>query len=469
MKVLLINPLMHPKSPPPAFPLGLAYVAGTLLREGHQVDVWDIDAMKWTQEEVLQRLGAAEFEVAGITGMLGQYRYVKWLVEQIKGRFAEKTVVLGGPLATLIPELMLKETRTDVVVNGEGEDTARDVLSVLQEGGDLRLVRGITFRSGEEIVDTGARRPEDIDSQAMPAWHLFPMDVYLQHGSFGFDETTMVKSMDMITSRGCPYHCIYCFHGIFGHQYRLRSVDSMIEEMKLLNRAYGTRAFVFRDDTFVVNRQRVLDFCQRLIDEDLGFLWACNGRVNLIDSEMLSQMRRSGCILIGYGIESGSQMIMDKMNRKTTVEQAKKALKLTWQAGITPRTFFMMGMPWESEETIDETVDFCKEVGVIPHISFITPIPGTPLYEETRKAGKVPDERSLVEGWENWAHHANINLTSFTKERLEAMKSQAEADIRSHLVRKRRVLLLRRLYLHFRTFGVRSTVRKVRSWLAEAA
>lgn len=468
MKILLINPLMDKSRPPDAFPLGLSYIAGTLLKNGHQVEIMDINGMKYTSEEVEEKIGSTDYEAVGITSMLGQYNYIRWLISIIKEKNPLMPVVLGGPLASSVPELIFDTTEADVIVKGEGEVTVKELFGCIENNGDLNSVKGIFYkRSGKVFKTPNQIHIENIDEIPFPAWHLFPIEIYLDHGSFGFDDLASIKSMDIITSRGCPYHCTYCFHDVFGHRYRARSAGSIIDEMKYLENKYGVRGFVFRDDTFVLNNKRIHAFCDRLIEKNYNFLWSCNGRVNLMDEELLLKMKAAGCILIGYGIESGSQEMLDKMKRKIKVEKAKEIIDSTWKVGIIPRAFVIFGMIGETLETINETIQFCKDASVIPYISFLTPIPGTEVYKDALNMGRLKDSKMLIESWENWGDIININLTNFSTEGLIRLKAKAEKEITAYIIKNHKKLLFKRLYNHYKIYGFFSMIKRFLLWLKQ--
>jgi radical SAM superfamily enzyme YgiQ (UPF0313 family) len=457
MKFLLINPAIGKQRLPAYFPLGLGYIAQILLEEGHDISVLDINAHRWSDDEVEQRLRKAEFEVVGITGMVTEFGAVQRLSRLIKEINHDALIILGGGLATAFPHVVLERTQVDIVVIGEGEVTIRELAESLAEGSSLEKVKGIWYKLKDNIYATQPRELiKDLDTIPFPARHLFPMERYFQNPVpylRMFDPR--VIPANMITSRGCPYRCTYCFHGLWGYHFRARSADNVVAEIKFLHEKYGVTGIFFMDDTFVLDRERVLAICDRLMQEGLNIIWAASGRVNLVDREMLERMRAAGCRAILYGIESGSQQILNEMHKGVTVKQARQAVLNTWQAGILPVGYLMIGMFSETSQTVEETVRFCNETGLISGFSYVTPFPGTELYTKAVEIGKIQPESvdQLLERWGEWGDEIIVNLSNIPTEKLKYIKRSAE----------RRILwgnLWRKVPLYIRVLGLSNFVRE---------
>lgn len=465
MRFLLINPMTGSRRLPAYFPLGLGYIASVLLEAGQEVQVLDINAHRWPADEVERRLEAAQFEVVGITGMVTEFRAVRWLSGLVRKVNPYGKVILGGGLPTAFPRLVLERTEADIAVIGEGETTIEDLAAGLEQGAPLSDVKGIWYKEGDELKATEPRESiEDLDTVPFPARHLFPMERYMQNPvPFLRMFDRKVISTNLISSRGCPYRCSYCFHGQWGHRFRARSADNVVAEMKFLRKTYDINGVVFMDDTFVLNRKRVLTICDRLIEEDLDIMWVGNGRVNLVDRPLLERMRAAGCRTLPYGIESGSQKILDEMRKGVTVEQARQAVLDTWQAGILPRGYLMIGMFGETRETVAETVRFCNETGLISEFSYATPFPGTQLYARAMELGKIKEDDAgqLLERWGEWTDEIVVNLSSIPDEALKSIRQEAQARIlRGNLWWK-----VRR---YVQVLGVRNTLREAVRYIMKA-
>lgn len=471
MKVLLINPLMSEEAR--FFPLGLGYIAEVLLESGHYVTVLDINTYKWNKDEVQARIASSDFDIAGITALITQYPYVKWLTKAIKRLNASARIIVGGGLASSIPQMLLDQTDADIAVIGEGESTSKEVIKPIEANEPLKDVAGIQFKENNRIYQTAPRDLiGNLDKIPFPARNLFPMERYLQSSVFSlraaFDSSA--RTTNLITSRGCPYGCVYCYHGIFGRKFRARSPDNIIEEIKQLQKEYRVNSIYFDDDTFVIDRERVISFCGKLISEDLGISWACNGRANLMDEELLKKMKSTGCKVLSYGIESGNQKILDALNRKTTVEQGKRAIELTWKAGIVPRAYLMIGMFGETRETIQDTVNFCRELKVGQGLGYITLFPGTPLLRRAMVAGRVDNFEELIEDGRLNPDVLSVNLTDMTDEQLIKLRNEAESSIVNNAIIARAwrlykivgaKVMIRNLLALLRTSIPRKALRKV--------
>ncbi len=433
MRFLLINPQTGSQRMPGYFPLGLGYIAQILLDKGYEVEVLDINAYRWPDEQVTQRVQEAEFDVVGITGTVTEFKAVRWLTQLVKTYHPEATVILGGGLPTAFPQQILKKTQADIAVLGEGEVTIREIADLLNQGRAMANVPGISYRDGEAIRITAPREHvKDLDTIPFPARHLFPLERYIQNPVpylRMFDPK--VRVANIVSSRGCPYRCAYCFHGLWGDHWRGRSAENVVAEMRFLHDTYDINGIFFMDDTFVLNRKRALEICERLIEQDLGIIWVASGRVNLMDSDLLNKMKAAGCRVVLYGIESGSQKILDEMRKGVKVAQAREAILQTWEAGILPIGYLMIGMFSESRETVEETIRFCNETGLISGFSYATPFPGTELYAKAVEMGKIgpEDAEHLLERWGDWGNAPLVNLSSLSNEALDALRKEAQRRI----------------------------------------
>jgi len=434
VKILLINPPIREWAKPNCFPLGLGYIASILLQEGHEVEILDINAYRWNKKDVEKRIKEISYDLVGVGGMITTYEYVKWLVNILKKYHPEKKVVVGGSISTSIPKIMLERNSVDIICIGEGEETVRELVNALQNDGDFSTVKGIWFKEKNgSICRNKIREPiKDLDSVSFPAWDLFPMDIYLRNPVGAPNRNKWVDgsltegtplSINLYATRGCPYQCIYCYHDFMGQRYRHRSADNVIAEIKYLYTRYDVKYFHFVDDEFVLKKNFVYEFCQRIKDlqKELGerITWGCTGRANLMTDELIVTMAEAGCVLIGYGIESGSQKMLDIMKKKVTVEQAKQAVKLTQKYLGWADCSFMIGTPGETKETIQETIDFCKQLNLIPEVIFFaTPYPGTELYRIAIQQGKIKDEEAYVQSLGEQGEKIALNFTEFSDEEL---------------------------------------------------
>ena len=439
MKVLFIHPPVREDDTPNNVPIGLGWIASVMHNEGHEVEILDINAWRYTKEQVVAilRNKGKDFDIFGISGMITTYNYVKWLQNTLKQMYPEKLVVNGGAGPTSIPHLYLKNG-SDVVAVGEGELTMLDLADVVQNKSDLGNVEGIVWKHDGAIITNAPREAiQNLDELPFPAWELFPMEkIYLKNNilrKYNFKNST-----NLLASRGCPFRCNFCHDG-FGERTRWFSADYMIDHIKYLIDKYKVEYVRFDDETFVGNRKRTIEFCQRLIDENLGIKWGCTGRVNVMNEELLKLMKDAGCLDVNYGIESGSQRMLNSMQKDATLEQAEKSLKLTREIGITPVISLMVGAPGENAETIQEQVEFCNRNNLrVDHMFLCTPTPRTGLYTMLMQQGRIKDEEKFVETMSTkgdfWANIL-INMTDMSDEELIRLRNRAEVKIHRNWIK----------------------------------
>lgn len=454
-KVLLINPLIRASEAPAFFPLGLGYISRVLLDDGHDVDVFDINALRLSKEDVIEELKKRKPDVVGITGFITEYTYIKWLVATVDETYPNVPIVIGGGLACAAPELLFEKTNIDIVVIGEGEVTAKELINTLENKGNLKNVDGIWYRENGTIHKNKHREPiKSLDEIPLPSRELFSVETYIEgmKGRWFFKHP--IRATNILTSRGCPYSCSYCDHIIWGHKYRMRSAENIMQEIRLLVNKYNVQGIVFLDDTFVLNKKRIYELCKLLKEEKLGVSWMCNARVDLVDKDLLKEMKLAGCETVAYGIESGSQKILDEMDKRVTVQQAKDAIGWTREAGIEPVAYIMIGMLSESKETVEETIKLCNEIKLkLAGINYATPIPGTPLYQEALKRGKIKISlEELLEKWDIWQDNIIVNLTDMPDKELTKLKEYAERKIYK--------VKLKDIYNFYRKHGLMELVNK---------
>ncbi len=280
----------------------------------------------------------------------------------------------------------------DCVIRGEYELTAAE----LGQGVPLENILGLTWRRADGTIVQNAPRPfiDDLDSIPFPARHLVRNELYIR-------PDTHEPQTTIVTNRGCPHSCIYCLAPVVsGKKNRYRSVGNVLAELEECVERFGIRNFLFRSDLFTQNKKWVIELCQAIIERGLNIEWASNSRVDTIDAELLGWMKRAGCWIIAYGVESGNQEMLDRMKKKATVEQARRAIQLTREAGIRSSVYFLMGLPWDRPETLEDNVRFAQEI--LPdfvEIFYTYPFPGTELYRLAVEQGLLKEGEIPVEAY----------------------------------------------------------------------
>ncbi len=431
MNILIINPPIREWAKPNCVPLGLGYIASTLRLAGYSIDVLDINAYRYSKKEVKRILEKKNPDFILTGGIITVYNYLKWLTHQLKELFPDIPIMIGGSVSTSISEIALNTLNIDIACIGEGEITVVEVANRIEHKEKLSSVNGIYYREGKNIFKNKSRMPiKDMDNIPFPAYDLFPMDIYINNpvgyinknkwdkGNVLID-VKIPKSTNINITRGCPYRCNFCYHDYLGPGYRHRSPQNILKEMNFLNKKYGITYFLWADDESIINKAFIDEFCDLMIKSKKNYQFAITGRVNLVDEKMLNKLKAAGCNMVGYGIESGSQKILDAMNKQITVEQAKNAIKLTKNIFGDADCSFIIGYPGETEETLKETEVFCKELELTPEVIFFaTPYPGTKLYEYAKKIGLIKDEVEYISKLWEQGEQIVANFTNWTNEEL---------------------------------------------------
>jgi len=367
--------------------LGLACIAAIGLEEGHQVQVIDAEADQLDMAAVMSRIDAYSPDIVGLQAFCTTQARVTELARRTKELSPQIKTVIGGVQLTLFKEQFMNDPVYDFGVYGEGDEVFRALLRQLVGEQKLAEVPGLIWRrDGTVITNPPQRLIKDLDSLPMPALHLFPLDKY--HSS---SQLRGRKTLHIMTSRGCPYRCVYCSSNlIFGKTHRFFSAERVIREIHHMIDHYGADGIQFYDEVFTMNRKRVMALCQALIDDGCPVPWTCFTRVNLVDREMLEKMAEAGCYQIFYGLESGVQRLLDLVQKDITLEQTRVAIAETRRAGIESVASFMLTIPTETAEESEQTIQFGLDVDP-DYVYWLTctPYPGTGLHQLALQDGRI--------------------------------------------------------------------------------
>lgn len=365
-------------------PEGLLYPAAMALAEGHIVNVVDGHAEYLTPDEVVEKVAALKPDVVGCGATTPEFPHASEALRTIKQRTGCVTVV-GGPHVSAVPaETLSDNPHIDYVIRNEGEYTFRDLLRVIESKGSAGGVNGLAYREAGQPTLTPPRPPiANLDDLPPPAWHLAPMDKYY----FADPHAGIRKMASVITSRGCPFNCIFCF-SMHGKRIRSRSPKLVVDEIAYLKKQYGIEYVFFHDETLTFDKVRTLTMLQDIIDRKLNIEWTCMTRADSLDEEVVAKMAESGCTRASLGIESGNQKILDTARKRSDRPKLRRAYQLLQKYGIEGRGSLILGLPGETRATIRETIEFVKTLDVkVAAFNIVTPYPGTVLYDMA-KAGK---------------------------------------------------------------------------------
>lgn len=430
MNIVLTRPSTF-TSAPGYFPSGLGYIAGAMRDAGHRVKVLDAEAERLPLEDHGERLRALDYDVLCISALINKYGYVRDLAAASRRHHPDAKIVLGGNITGPIWELLLDRTTIDYLVIGEGEVTIAELLACVEKGATVENVAGIAHRNGGTPTRTRMREAlPDLDAIPIPPYELFPMDTYLNTPTKLSSWRICQRDISMISSRGCPFKCTFCYRPPW-ERVRYRSAENVKKEVAFLIDTYGIEGVVFNDELTLAEKKRSYELCDAM--EELGILWGCVGRVNTVDLDLLKRLYRSGCRWMAYGIESGSQQILNEMRKNLNVERALDVVRWSKQVGIRTNAAFMIGNPSETRETAMATVRFMKSAALHPEgIFYATPYPGTELFKQAVEMGRIDGERVedyllYIDGRD--AHELLVNLTQMSDEELVELRNEVVSAV----------------------------------------
>jgi len=396
MKVLLINP-PYPFEECPTPPLGLMSLAGFLLAKGIDVKIEDYIITPYSKKRVSNILHEFDPDVIGATGVTMNINTSLRILKDYKEAKPSAKTVMGGPHVTFDAENILSQnSHIEYVVRGEGEITFQEFLEALKSKKSPNNLPGISCRAGEIIIHN-PDRPfiEDINMLPSPARHLVQLSKY----------KAMNYPLNMVTSRGCPHECIFCVgRKMVGGKVRYFDVKRVVDEFEMLSRM-GFNQINVVDDLFTSNKKRCMAICDEILKREIKHKWNAFSRVDTISRDLLVKMKEAGCTGLCFGIESGSQEILNIAKKKTTLEKIRKAIDLCRETGMEPMASYIMGLPGETSETIEKSLKFAKELCSNYGFHILAPFPGT----EVRENCGQYNIKILTDDWDKY--DANRSIT----------------------------------------------------------
>lgn len=388
MRIALVFPRF--KYPSGDIPLGIAYLTAFLQKKINcTIEVVDPTFERFPLKFVEQHFSQNSYDIVGISTSTPQIEEVFEVAKIAKKYNPQTTVVLGGPHPTVLPDHTLSCDSVDIACIGEGEET---FFELVRDISDLKNIRGIAYRSGGEVVRNVGRDPiSNLDDLPMPVYDVFDMKKYLSAFSQIDVVSPYYRGVNIMASRGCPFQCSYCqptLRKIFGNKMRVHSPAYVIEMLKGLKDRYAIDSFFFADDTLNINKKWVADLCQGLNKDNMNLIWGCNVRADLVDYEMLNQMKNAGLRKVNIGIEAGSQRILDEIyQKKITLEQVTSSVEILNSLKLKIHGYFMLGAPSETVDEIKSTIALARKIDIDDAMfSITTPLPKTYLYDRSKES-----------------------------------------------------------------------------------
>lgn len=380
-------------------PLGLLYIAGLVRKHGHVPRVIDVPALKWSIEQTVKYVMQEDPDVVGISALTINALNANAIAEALKKTNLHAPIVFGGPHVTAAPIETMKSFRSfDIGVLGEGEMTFLELLDHVENDKSLDAVQGIVRRNeaGEPTINPPRRFIEDLDVLPLPAWDLLPNfpEAY-PHNAL---ETKRLPAASILTSRGCPHKCTFCDRAVFGTKVRHHSAEYTLNMLRHLKKNYGVKDIMFVDDNFLISREKLFTICDAMVQEKMDLKWYCISHVKFMSEDRLAKIREAGCWNMEVGIESGCERILRLLNRNTPKSEIAAAVKRARAAGIRVKGNFIFGLPTETKESLEETIDFATSIDLsLFQQGFLTLWPGCELSVEAAEYGEAEtDWRKLT-------------------------------------------------------------------------
>ncbi|MBS3171147.1 radical SAM protein [Candidatus Woesearchaeota archaeon] len=460
-KVLLINPSMmsvYEKSVlknsfPHYPPLNLLTVAGALKQNSIPVSLLDLDLINNRElTEVLQeKLREVNPELVGVTFTTTLYSQCVKIAEIIKNYKKDIIVVAGGSHASSKPEDLITKTPYDMAVVGEGEFTLAEVMTKPKE--QWNTIKGLVYKGDKgEIIKT-EKRPfiKNLDEIPFPMYEI--INIYNYNIPPSFRRKTPTACME--TSRGCLWGCTYCNKSVFGRNFRVKSPERTVKEIEQLV-SLGYKEIHIVDDMFTTNKERVKEICRLLIEKNINIIWACpNGiRADRIDRELISLMKKAGCYRVSIGAESGNQDVLNAIEKNQTPQQVEVAFKICRELGMVTHGFFMFGLPEDTEETMQQTIEFAKRCEPdIAKFGIMIPLPSTPIYE------KWKEKQAITENWDDYGFHKEKPVYTHPTLSHETIKKYYKKSYREFYLRPS--FIIRRVFRSLKTGQIFDDIRLV--------
>jgi len=411
------------------FPIGLGYIATAISNSGIECEIFDLDALRPSDEEIEEKIKNAEYDVAAMGCIVTGYRYVKKLCELIKKHHPQVPIIIGNSVATSIPNILMNKTQADFGVSGEGDITIVELLEALRDNTLIKDVKGIFFKKDGEVVFTEERELiKSLDDLPFINYELFDMEPYLKNFKKNLPEPYPIEfdkivALPINTARGCPFKCTFCYHVFRGKRFRNRSPENIAKEIEQLNAKHGVNYLQFADELSLFSKKQANELAEQFIKKDLKVFWLADCRAGLFkegDLELAKKLKAAGCVSLGYSLESANKEILDAMDKHISINDFEVQTRILHEAGITPVTSLVIGYPQETPETLQNTFDCCLKCNIYPSAGYLLPQPGTPMYDLAIEMGLIPDEEEYLLRMGD-RQDFTINFTQMTQEEMESI------------------------------------------------
>jgi len=423
MKVLLISP---PKGFSPLPPLGLLYISAVLEENDIQTKVIDCPIENMGFDQIPSIIKKENPDIVGVASCTPTITFALKVLRMTKKVDKSIKTIIGGPHASAMPMDTIKNKEADFLVKGEGEVTTLELVKAIEKNKKVDKIDGLWWRKGKKIVKNKERGPiKDLDSLPWPARHHVPVEKYPS-----VLIPLRLPETQVMATRGCPFRCAFCAKEVFGSTVRARDPKKIVDEIEYLVNEYGIRGLFFYDDTLNLKPKWTMKLCNEIIKRefnDVGFKGQVRVNTPLINRELLKKMKQAGFYMLAYGIESGDPKVLDVIHKNITLDEVRRAVRLTNEAGIRALGFFMIGNIGENKDTIRKTINFAKSLPLdYAQFSIGVPYPATEFYNVVKEKGWLK-----AKGWEDFIpdkREALVKMPELEQEMLEHMFMKANKE-----------------------------------------
>ena len=421
MDILFINIQLRPGNPRKQLPVGLAYIMTAVKKAGFEFDLIDMDIDDLSMKQLKNRINKKIYDVYCMGCVVTGYSKVKQIANIIRDVNPYAKIVIGNSVASSIPDILFSTTSVDYIVMGEGDVTIVSLLKSLDKksGNRVDQVKGIAL---PDFVSIKRNIIEDLDRVGFPDWDLFDLKKYAKYSKVNVNDSSGkdIISFPLNSARGCPNNCGFCYHVFKGEKYRRYSIDAVIGEMRRLRERYGCNYISFWDELTFPNKTSLRMFLNELIRKRIDIRWEATIRAGVFDMsdvDLLKSAKDLGCDNMSFSLESGSPEILRAMNKRMKVGDFIKQAEVFNTADIKIFTSVIFGYPQETLSTIEQTINVCEKVNIFPSSGFLLPMPGTSVYDQARRMGKISDEVEYL-GRIGDRQDLHINLTAMSDDEL---------------------------------------------------
>ena len=415
MKIFLVNPpfieaygqykAAAKVGAQPQMPLGLAYIAATFEKMGHEVVLIDSDVEEMSVNDVIESIKNFAPNIVGVSSTTPIYNSASMILETVKKHNPDIITILGGNHMTALPQKTMEENSSiDIGVVGEGEETVEELLSAIEKNKSFEKIKGILYRKDSKIVSNERRGAiKEIDEIPLPARHLLKTEKY----KWSVPDKGIVTVTSITSQRGCPFKCIFCgVNTMFPGATRYRDISKVVDELEDVNKKFKIDHFMFCDDTLTLNKNKVIEMCDEIAKRKLKITFEGYTRANTITKELLITLKKAGLVRLSFGIESGNPEILKAIKKGITTDELKRAYEWCDELSIETRGSLMIGHPFETKETVDESMKFVNSLKCYQmYVNVTTPYPGSELYDLAKE--NYGGLKLLTEDWKEYRRYGN--------------------------------------------------------------